>query len=203
LLPLEIRELLDMLRRVALEIRLLPAEQTEIGLRFARWRRASSRRSRLACRPRMRASFPETWQKKLHLFLGGAELRQDAEVFERGGVAGDSFPAGDFLQKPAHDFFPLRVFGSASRSGFRPAWRPADDGADVLFSARRAGGVGGDALLHGDKADDGLALEFIGRPTTADSATAACEASALSNFRRAEPMARDVQHVVDAPHDQK
>ena len=38
------------------------------------------------------------------LFLGSGQFREDAEVFERGGVAGDVSTAGNLLEKTPHDF---------------------------------------------------------------------------------------------------
>jgi hypothetical protein len=48
---------------------------------------------------------------------------------------------------------------------------------------------------------DARALDVVGNPTTAASATASCGHERALDLRRAEPVAGHVQHVVDAPGD--
>src|SRR5258707_411966 len=49
-------------------------------------------------------------RRKLYLSIFAlAELGEDAEVFERRGVAGDLAAAGDFLEQAAHDLSAARL----------------------------------------------------------------------------------------------
>ena len=80
------------------------------------------------------------------LFLAALSFARTFEVFERGRVAGDGFPAGDFLQQPAHDFAAARFRQRLGEAHFIRLRDRADVLADMLRAVLPSAlGVGVDA----------------------------------------------------------
>src|SRR4051812_14368986 len=135
------------------------------------------------------------------LFLGAADFRKHAEIFERRGVAPNFNARRDLLQQAAHDF---------SGAGLRQSFRKTDvvrlcDGANFLrhmvaeFIANS--GVGLDATLESHERHQRLAFQFI-RPADHRSFghLRIAHESAL-DFCRADTMTGNVENVIDPADD--
>ena len=110
-------------------------------------------------------------------------------------------PGRDILQQPAHDFPRARLRQRVGKADIVRRRHRANDRPHVRlqFFAQRF--VRRDARLQRDKADDGLPLQLIGPADHRRLRHARMRDQRALHLARAEPVARHVQHVVDAPHD--
>ena len=135
-------------------------------------------------------------------FVAFLQFRDHAQVFQRGGIAFHVSAGGEFAQKAAHDFAAARFWQRVGEADVVGLGQRADFLGDPLSSILLS--VAGDGLRpFSSVTNAAMAWPLIssGRPTTAASATASMRDQRGFHFHGAEPVAGDVQHVVDAAHD--
>ena len=113
-----------------------------------------------------------------------------------------ALPRGDFLEQAAHDLAAARLRQRLGEADFVRRGHRADDRARRASSTPRAIPASASTpCLSVTKQTTRLALEFIGPPDHRRLGHRGVRDQRALDFRRAEAMPGDVEHVVDAADD--
>lgn len=127
------------------------------------------------------------------------ELLDDSGVSKGGGIPDVLFAKGDFSEYPAHDLAGSSFGESRGVLDDVGGGEGADPLADQFLEGGDEGGVELGALVEGDEAVEGLALDGVRAGDDGGLGHARLLREHALHLGRGHEVPRHVQHVVDAP----